>query len=148
MSETTTKAKEAESTAKTYVELGGEAYRTAVDAVTSANQRLLDYWKSVWEITSTPYASTGVEAAVRENLERSNRILKLTMEELRAQEKHAQEFADKVLTQGEKAQDATITALRGILDKSILNLNHVKDSTTARVDELKAKVKDAASPTK
>ncbi len=147
MSEATPQSKPVlETTGKSYVELGGEAYRIAIDAVASANHRLLDYWKSVWDITSTPFASTGGEANVRENFDRAGRILKLTMEELRAQEKQAQEFADKVLAQGEKVQDATIAALRGILDKSILNLNHVKDSTTERLDELKKRLDEPSSP--
>jgi capsule polysaccharide export protein KpsE/RkpR len=141
VSETTTKSEPAvETTAKNYVALGTETYRIAVDAVASANQRLLDYWKSVWDITWTPYASKDIEAAVRENFDRTARILKITIEELRAQEKEAQELADKVLAQGEKVQDATVATLRNILDKSIVNLKHVKDSTTERLEELKTRV--------
>jgi capsule polysaccharide export protein KpsE/RkpR len=123
-----------------YVELGSQAYSVAADAIASANYRLLDYWKSVWDITSKPYTSTAIDATVRENFDRANAILNLTVEELQAQEKKAQELAEKVVEQGAKLQDSTISAFRGVLNTSISNLNYVKDSTTERLEELKKRL--------
>ncbi len=129
-------------------ELVGDAYTTTADAVAAANHRLLAYWKTLWDITTRPYASSGVDAAVRENFDRASEILTLTVDELKAQEKQLQDLTEKALSHGEKLQDATITAFRGVLDKSIANLKHVQESTSARVEELKKqinKVPDAAS---
>lgn len=126
-----------EKTTSSYVELGSQAYSVAADAIASANYRLLDYWKSVWDITSKPYTSTAIDATVRENFERANQILALTVDELQAQEKKAEELAEKVVETGAKLQDSTISAFRGVLNTSISNLNYVKDSTSERLEELK-----------
>ncbi len=123
-----------------YVELGSQAYSVAADAIASANYRLLDYWKSVWDITSRPYTSTGVESTVRENFDRANQILTLTVDELQAQEKKAQELTEKVVETGAKLQDSTIAAFRGVINTSISNLNYVKDTTSERLEDLKKRL--------
>jgi len=119
-----------------YVELSSQVYSLAVDAIASSNHRLLDYWRSVWDITSRPYTSTGVEAAVRENFDRANKVLNLTIQELQAQEKSSQELAEKVTAQGSKIQDSALAAVRGLLTTSITNLNYVKESATQQLDDL------------
>ena len=129
-------------TTTSYVELGSQAYGTAAEAIASANNRLLSYWKSVWDITSRPYTSTALDATVHENFDRANAILNLTVDELKAQEKQAQELAEKVVEQGAKLQDSTISAFRGVLNTSISNLNYVKESTTERLEELKKRLSD------
>jgi hypothetical protein len=62
-----------EETTTGYVELSSQAYGLAVDAIASSNQQILDYWRSVWDITSRPYALIDVEAAVREGFDRANK---------------------------------------------------------------------------
>jgi len=128
------------------VELSSQAYGLAVDAIASFNQRLLGYWRSVWDITSRPYASTDVQAAVRESFERANEVLSLTIEELQAQEKRSQELIEKVAAQGSTVQDSALAAVRGLLNASILNLNHVKESTTQQLDDLKKRLDELPSP--
>lgn len=131
-----------EKTTTSYVELGSQAYKIAADAIASANYRLLDYWKSVWDISSRPYSSTAIDVTVRENFDRAQQILNLTVEELQAQEKNAQDLAEKVVAQGAKLQDSTISAFRGVLNTSISNLNYVKESTTERLEELKRRLSE------
>ncbi|MFY9779651.1 MAG: hypothetical protein WAJ85_03950 [Candidatus Baltobacteraceae bacterium] len=129
-----------------YLELGTEAYSTAADALASANHRLLNYWKSVWDITSRPYASTAIESTVRENFDRANEILTLTVDEVKAQEAQAKDLAEKVVVQGAKLQDSTIAAFRGVLDQSISNLNQVKDTTNQRLEDLKKRLGEVTAP--
>ena len=129
-----------------YVELSSQAYGLAVDAITSANQRLLDYWRSVWDITSRPYASTGVEAVVREGFDRANKVLSLTIEELQAQEKKSAELIEKVAAQGSTVQDSALAAVRGLLNTSISNLNYVKESTTQQLDDFTKRLDELQSP--
>ena len=62
-----------------YVELSSQAYSLFAENVATANGRVLEYWKSVWQIASRPYASTEVETGLRENLDRANQIFGLTV---------------------------------------------------------------------
>jgi hypothetical protein len=117
-------------TTASYAELSGETYSTFVDAMTSANQRALDYAKSVWEIVSRPYSSSAIEAAVRENFDRANQISSLTMQELQTSGKHSAALAEKLAAQAAKLQETYVHALRGVVDTGISNVNFVKESAT------------------
>ena len=72
----------AQETTNSYVELANQAYSLFVDAVASSNQRALEYGKSVFEITSRPYASSAIDSTVRENFDRANEIVSLSVTEL------------------------------------------------------------------
>jgi prefoldin subunit 5 len=128
-----------------YVELSSQAYGLAVDAIASSNQRLLDYWRSVWDITSRPYASTDVDAVVREGFDRATKVLSLTIEELHAQQQKAQELIEKVAAQGSAVQDSALATVRELLNTSISNLNYVKESTTQQLDGLTKRLDELQS---
>jgi hypothetical protein len=85
----------------TYVELGAQAYALVTDAMASANQRALDYMKSVYEITTRPYASNALETAARENFDRANQVMSLTVSELQTSGQKAAEFSEKLVAHGE-----------------------------------------------
>ncbi len=99
-----------------YVELSSQAYGLFVDACASANERALGYWKSLWEIASRPSTSTAVETNVRENFDRANQIVGLTISELQAGGAKAAEFAEKFVAHNAKVQDTASHAFRSAVD--------------------------------
>lgn len=123
-------------TTTSYVELASQTYGLYVDAIASANQRLLDYYKAVWEITVRPYASTAIESTVRENFDRANEIVSLTVTELQTNGEKTSEFAQKLFAQNAKLQDSAVTTLRGLVDTSVSNVNFVKDTVAQQFDDL------------
>jgi hypothetical protein len=125
-----------------YVELASQTYSLYIDAIASANQRLLDYYKSVWEISSRPYASTAVEAAVRENFDRANEIVSLTVTELQNNGQKTAEFAQKLFAQNAKLQDSAIAAVKGLVNTSVSNVNFVKDTVSQQFNDLTKRLED------
>jgi len=67
-----------------YVDLSNKTYALFVEAYASANRRALEYAKSAWDILARPYNSTAVETTVRENFDRANQLVTLTVTELSA----------------------------------------------------------------
>ncbi|MBD5654494.1 MAG: hypothetical protein IAI50_04860 [Candidatus Eremiobacteraeota bacterium] len=125
-----------------YVELSGKAYSMFVDAVASANQRALDYTKSVWEIASRPYASTAPESAMRENFDRTNQVVALTIAELQTGSEKAAELAQQTFAHGVKFQETLVQTTRGLVDTGVSNLNFVKDTATKSFDDLAKRMDD------
>jgi hypothetical protein len=144
-------AKNIESTSS-YVELSSQAYGLFVDAYASANQRALGYLKNVWEIASRPYASTALETTVRENFDRANQVVALTIGELQATGAKNAELVEKIGAHNAKVQDNVATTIRGLVTTGISNVNFVKESATQqfedltkRLDEMQARATSAAS---
>jgi hypothetical protein len=125
-----------------YVELTNEVYALFVDAYGSAGKRALKYWKSVWEITSQPYSPVTIDSVVRTNLERANQLTNLTVDELRSAGLESAEFAEKLLAEGAKVQDTALGNFRGLLDTYASNLNYVKETTSAQLDDLSRRLED------
>ena len=119
-----------------YVALTNEVYALLVDAFGSADTRALNYWKSVWDITSRPYAPLTIDSVVRTNLERANQLTNLTVDELRSAGRQSAEFAEKLLAEGTKLQDTALGSFRGLLDTYAANLPYVKETTSATFDAL------------
>ena len=126
----------AQETTNSYVELANQAYSLFVDAVASSNQRALEYGKSVFEITSRPYASSAIDSTVRENFDRANEIVSLSVTELQANGQKAAELAQKLLAYGEKVQESALQAFRGLVNTGISNVNFVKETATQQFDDL------------
>jgi hypothetical protein len=129
-----------------YVELSSQSYGMVVDYFASANQRALDYTKSIYEIFSKPYASTTPEAAVREGFDRAHQFVNLTVNELQATGQKRAELAEKVVAHAAKWQDTYTQGLRGMLKTGIANMSYVKDAAETsfdgfakRVEELQAR---------
>ncbi len=129
-------------TTPSYVELSSQAYALFVNAFADYNQRSLAYYRSLWDIVSRPYASTAVETTVRENFDRANQVVSLTVNELANNGAKATEFAEKLAQHGAKLQDAAAEAYRGAISTGISNLNYVKESTTQQFDEITKRLDD------
>ena len=128
-----------------YMDLATEAYALFTEAFASANQRSLDYMKSVYEITTRPYASTAVETALRENFDRANQLMALTVGELQTNGQKAAEFGDKLTAHGAKLQDSYVGAMRGVVDTGLSNMKYVKDTATQQIDEITKRIDEASA---
>ena len=123
-------------TTPSYLELSNQAYGIVVDAFASANQRGLDYWKSVWEIVSRPYSSTAVDANVRDNFERANQIVALSIGELQANGQRTSEVVEKLLSVTGNLKDSYVHSLRGLMKTGISNMNFVRETTELQFGDL------------
>jgi hypothetical protein len=119
-----------------YLELSSQAYNLFVDAMAKTNQRTLEYMKSVYEISSRPYASTALETTMRENFDRANQVLSLSIAELQTTGQQAVELNEKLVAHGAKLQESFVTTMRGVTETGISNMNFVKDATSQQIDEL------------
>ncbi|MGP6157644.1 MAG: hypothetical protein ACLPYS_09115 [Vulcanimicrobiaceae bacterium] len=133
--------------APNYVELTNEVYALLVCAFGSTDKRALNYWKSVWDITSRPYSPVTIDSVVRTNLERSNQITDRTVDELRLGGPESAEFAEKLLALGAKVQDTALGSFRGLLDTYAANLPHVKETASTTFDDLSRGLKNLENRT-
>jgi hypothetical protein len=129
-------------TTTSYVELSSQAFTLFVDAFAEYNQRTLAYYRSLWDIVSRPYASTAVETTVRENFDRANQVVALTVNEISSNGAKATELAEKMAQHAAKLQDAAAESYRGVINTSISNMNFVKETTTQQFDEIAKRLDD------
>ncbi len=134
-------------TTASYVELSKQATTHCVDAFASANQRALDYTKSVWEIVSRPYSSAAIETVVRENFDRTNQIVSLTIAELQTTGQKSAEFGEKLVSHGAKLQETNVHSLRGMVNTGLSNLNYVKDTATQSFEDITKRIDDIGNRT-
>ena len=125
-----------------YVEQASHIYSLFVDAYSSANQRGLEYAKSLWAISSKPYSTTDVQVAVQEGFDRANQIVNLSVAELQTNGQKSAEFAEKLVADLAKLQETYTHALKGALDTSISNMNYVKDTATAQFEDFTKRVEE------
>jgi len=123
-------------TTASYVELSSQGYSLCVDAFSDLNQRTLAYYRSLWDIISRPYASTAVETGARENFDRANQIVALTVNELSNAGAKNAEFGQKLAQHTAKVQDTWMNAFRGVVSTGISNMNYVKETATAQFDDI------------
>ncbi len=119
-----------------YVELSSQAYTLFVDAFASANQRALGYAKSLYEIASRPYPSMSPEAVARENFDRANAAVSLTVGELQTTGQKNAELAQNAVAHGAKLQETFVAAMRGVVNSGISNMNFVKETADRQIDDL------------
>jgi hypothetical protein len=131
-----------DTTTATYLDLTNKTYGLFVEAFAAANRRSLDYYKSAWEIISRPYASTAIETAARENFDRANQVLALTVSELQANGQQVAELTEKVLAQGAAWQETATHGFRGLVDSGISNVNYVKEAATQQFDDIAKRLDD------
>ena len=129
-------------TTTSYVELGSQAYSLFVDAFADYNQRTLAYYRSMWDIVSRPYASTAVETTVRENFDRVNQVVSLTVNELSTNGAKGAEFTEKLGRHAAKLQDAAAEAYRGVINTGISNMNFVKETATQQFEDITKRLDD------
>lgn len=130
-----------------YLELSSEAYHLFAENLVATNTRTLEYWKSVWQIASRPFASTNVETGIRENFDRTNQIVGLTVSELSDSGRQSADFVEKLAAHSAKVQDLYVNATRGLIDTGISNLAFVKDTAERQTDDMTKRFEDAQSAT-
>ena len=123
-----------------YVELSSQTFSLVTDAMSASNKRALDYSKSLWEIASRPYSSTAIETTVRENLDRTNQIVSLTIHELQTNGQKSTELAEKLVAHGTKVQATMLNSMKGLVETSISNMNFAKDSATQQFDNVTKRI--------
>jgi hypothetical protein len=131
---------------KSYVDLASQTYTVLVDAYAAAQQRCLGYGKSVFEVMTRPYASTALETSSRENFDRLNQIVELTVSELQQAGSTSAKLGEKLVSQNAVLQEKVLESARGIMTTAVSNLNYVKDTTdkqfegfAKRVEEMQAR---------
>ena len=117
------------STAK-YIELSTRTYALIVETFASATQSRLDYWKSVWKITSRPYASTAIGSAPGENFDRVSELTNLTVSELHSRGLRIVDFSEKLLAEIGKLQDSARETYRDSVKSNDSTVAQVKDAAT------------------
>lgn len=130
-----------------YMELSSQSYTLFVDAMSAYNKRSLEYAKNVWEIASRPYASTAIETTVRENFDRANQLVSLTINELQTTGQKSAEFGEKIVSHGAKVQESLVSSMKGLVETGISNMNYAKETTTQSFDDMTKRMEDAQART-
>jgi hypothetical protein len=125
-----------------YAELSSQAYHLVADQISSTNGRTLEYWKSVWQIASAPYASSATEAAYRENFDRMNQIVGMTVNESSASSRGAVDFTEKIVALSSKFADLYVSAMRGVVNNGISNLTFVKDTAERQIGDMQKRLEE------
>ncbi len=130
-----------------YAQLSSEAYNLFAENMTAANDRALDYWKSVWQISSRPYASSEIQTGIRENVDRANQIVSLTVDELTTSGRELAQFTEKLVAHSAKVQKLYVDTVRGLTSTGVSNMNFVKEATERQIDGITKRFEDAQSAT-
>ncbi len=133
--------------ASNYVDLGNNVYTTYVNAYAQANQRLLGYGKSLFEILTRPYTSNTPELTYRENFDRAQQILDLTVSEMQAAGQHLSSVVEELVAQNTKLQQNSLESSRGMVRTFISNLNYVKETTDQQFEGITKRVEDIQART-
>jgi hypothetical protein len=100
-----------------YVQASSQTYKLVVDTLSAAARRRLNYWRSVWDVAAKPYNSLAPDGAVRESLDRTQRIVKLTSDELRARGLRTADFSNELALQWDKLGEAAVAMARDALER-------------------------------
>lgn len=131
---------------KTSMKLAADLYTTYVDAATASNQRMLGFAKSAFEILTRPYSSTAVESAWRENLDRTNQIVELSVSELQTASTHASQVVESLVAHGTTLQETAMETARGLMQTSVSNMTFVKETSEKTLDTFAGRMRDFATP--
>lgn len=112
-----------------YFELSKDAFGLFLDTVTSATRGRLEYWNSLLEIASRPYASGAIDSVLKETLNRANELTNVTISEVGTRVQRTADFSEKVFTQLEKLQDLNLETYRDSLKWSSDKLDQVKETS-------------------
>ena len=119
-----------------YLNLGSQMYTTFVDAYAASNQRMLGFAKSYFEIVTRPYTSTAIETAMRENLDRVNQIVELTVGELQHAGTHASQVAQSLVAQSTTLGEQAMETIKETTDKTL-------ETFASRVQEMQQRASHA-----
>ena len=131
--------------AANYAELATEATNMVVEAISSANERTLNYAKSIWEIVSRPIPAGQQQQNVRDGFERADQIVSLTVKELEHSLRKSTEFAEKMLAQNAKLQRQSIESLHNFAGSTLTNVKQVVETAGERIAEFAKNVEKRAA---
>jgi len=130
--------------------LTADIYTTYVEAFAAANQRMLGFAKSTFEIVTRPYSSSAVEIAWRENLDRAHQLVDLTVGELQHAGTHAAQVAESLTSHSAALQEQTMATAQGLVRTGVSNLTYVKETTDKTLETFASRVQEmqqrSASP--
>ena len=127
---------------KTYGAIGSQMYTTLVDAFAASNQRMLGFAKSYFDIVARPYTSTAIESAMRENLDRVNQLVDLTVAELQHTGTHASQVAESLAAHSSTLGDQAMETARGLVKTGVSNLTYVKETTDKTLETFASRVQE------
>ena len=126
-----------------YVELTSQTFGLMINAITESNQRALALVKSIYEVSSRPYATGAPEAAIKDGFERANQIVELTAGAMQQTVAKRAELAEKMVAHSAAWQEQYTQALRGLVTTGLSNIGYVREAAetqlngfTKRVEEL------------
>jgi len=121
-------------TAPNYIELTTQTSALALEFGAAAQKRAADYVKNKYEIVARPYTGTTPDAKIREGFERANQIATLASAELQTTAQKNAEFAEALLKQAAKAQDAILRSWHGLSNTGLSNLNYARETANGHID--------------
>ncbi len=109
------KSSDIDTAARNCLELSNQAYALLVDAFSTRSTRTLDNAKSFYEILSRPAPQT-IDGAVRENFDRAQQIVSLTVNEMATTGRRMTEVTAGLAETGAKFQEAWLRYVRGVME--------------------------------
>jgi len=129
-------------TTTSYIELANQGYKLALDHAATTNKRTLDHIRNHYEIAARPYTGSTPDANVREGFDRANQVATIIATELQTTAQRNAEFAEKILAHAAKVQDSVLHSWRGLWSTGLSNLNYVKETTNAHIDNFAKRVEE------
>jgi ElaB/YqjD/DUF883 family membrane-anchored ribosome-binding protein len=128
----------------TYLGLVQETATLVVDEMAAANQRTMNYLKSVLQIAGRAES----ESPLRSAYERAEAFVSLTARELETSLRSNLEVTEKLMEQGKKLQQQSYETAREIADKALSSAKQAVEAASDRIETLTEKVEAAEVPAK
>lgn len=114
--------------APTYVDFAAKTYTTVVDAAVSAGQRALAYNKSVYDVVMQPLpAATSPQAVYDETIARADRVVALTVDEIKHNGAEATQLGEEFTKQATSLRSTMSESLKAAIESGTSNLTFFKE---------------------
>lgn len=114
--------------APTYVDFAAKSYSTVVDAAVAAGQRVFSYNKSVYDVLVQPFpAATSAQAVYDETLARADRIVALTLGEIKEHGNEATLLGEEFTKQATAMRSTLSEQLKSAVEAGTSNLTFFKE---------------------
>jgi len=114
--------------APTYVDFAAKSYSTVVDAAVAAGQRVFSYNKSVYDVLVQPFpAATSAQAVYDESIARVDRIVALTVDEIKEHGTEATLLGEEFTKQATAMRSTLGEQLKSAVEAGTANLTFFKE---------------------
>lgn len=114
--------------APTYVDFAAKSYSTVVDAAVAAGQRVFSYNKSVYDVLVQPFpAATSAQAVYDESIARVDRIVALTVDEIKEHGTEATLLGEEFTKQATAMRSTLGEQLKSAVEAGAANLTFFKE---------------------